>query len=74
MTQRSIASIVFAVIVLIELYFFFNESTPMTGSWYGNDLSVNNEAVKNQNMSYGILIGATILIGAIVTFSLPNKK
>lgn len=84
MTHRSLSVIIFAVIIVIELIVFMNLDTPTirsdretTGSGLSKFVSqfkVDHEAQTNQNEKYMILIGATLIVGGIVTFAMPNKN
>ncbi len=62
MTPRSISAMIFAIIVAIELFLFVAQPT-----------QIDYEAQQNQNIKYFGIIAATILVGGLVTFTLPNK-
>jgi uncharacterized protein involved in response to NO len=81
MNPRSLAAIIFAVILAIELLIFMSlsdvttrQSTGKSGFFASYETVTNRAATESQNQKYMVLIGATAVIGAIVTFSLPNKK
>lgn len=79
MSFRSIAAIILSVVVIVELIFFFNAPTPVTrtsstDTLFGGSSEIDYAAQTNQTIMYVILIGATIVVGSIITFSLPKKS
>lgn len=57
-----------------------NQETPRTtvstssGHWSGSKIVIDYEMKELQDRKYMILIGATLLGGGVLTFSLPTKK
>jgi hypothetical protein len=79
MNVRLAVAAVFLIIVIIEIALFLMAGTPTTYERSGNTLfggttTVNYDAKSAQDRMYMIIIGATILIGAVVTFSIPQEK
>lgn len=80
MNARSITALIFAVIVFVEIMIFINAPTPTvtvkTGTTlFGSTQSVTDyKAQSDSNVKYAVVIGSTILIGAIITFSLPSSS
>lgn len=90
MTYRAVSAIIFAGIVLLQLIVFMTLDTPTTQvanpgydpdrrntTLFGNSpttTGVDAAALQGQQVKYGIIIAGTILIGGVVTFSLPNKE
>jgi hypothetical protein len=84
LNYRVLSAIVFSLIIAIELLLLLNAPTPtesvITGKRKEGSLFaptkqvINYEAQNSLYTKYGIIIGATTLVGAIVTFSLANKN
>lgn len=78
--MRTLSACIFALIVAVELYFFLQSPTPMKnetsalGKWIAQNRVIDLDAKKDQNTKYSIIIGATILVGGIVTFSIPAGR
>lgn len=80
MTYRSLSGILVVIAVVVELYFFMNAPDPTKteqtglGKWIGSRVVVDYEAKQSREQKYMILIGATVIAGGVLTFSLPNRK
>ncbi|MDQ0896305.1 MULTISPECIES: hypothetical protein [unclassified Paenibacillus] len=82
MTKRSLSAIILSIIIAIEIFSFLNATVPTkvlprkegsTSSLFGATV-VDKAAQSRQNSNYGFLIGATIIVGGIITFLLSDNK
>jgi len=81
MTPRTISAIIFAIIVAIEIVLFAAQPTPLryvrnpnaVGGFSASYSTIDYEAQQNQSIKFIGVIAATILVGGLVTFSLPSK-
>lgn len=72
--MRAIAAILLALIVAVEAYLMLSYQPPK-GSVFDRQREVKQQRlVELNNQKYALLIGATILVGGIVVFSLPKGK
>lgn len=75
---RLISAIIFGLIVAFELYYYINLPTPYTttvvgeGKWKARKEIIDEVRINNQNTKYLILIGATLVVGTVVTFAIPS--
>lgn len=81
MSKRNISAIVFAIIVAIELIMFVTDTAPtktvstgQKGFFASSTTVIDHESRQDRNQKFITVIGATVLIGGILTFALPNKK
>lgn len=92
MTYRGVVSILFALIVAVEVFFFVRYDVPVnvltsketqsSGSGFtrfSNSSTTEKTIIDKspqeaRNQKYIIMIGATIIVGAIVTFAFPNHR
>lgn len=82
MTTRSLSAIIFGIVIFIELLVFITlpnitkrvEDGNTKGFFSGYATVTDNAAKQDRNIKYIVIIGATAVIGAIVTFSLKNEK
>lgn len=83
MNKRSLFASIFGIIIAIELISFMLQPTPYkqvrngekkTGLFSGYDTVTDYDAQKNTNTKFIVVIGATLLIGALITFNIPNTK
>lgn len=89
MNKRMLSSIIFSIIVAFELFLYIGSGTPTktestffpktNDSSWGAAKTVENVVIDTaandaNNKKYGIIILTTILVGALVTFNIPNEK
>lgn len=82
MTYRTLSALVFALIVFVEIMAFTNQDTPYKqvengqkkGFFSGYDTVIDKDARDASSQKHMVTIGATVLIGGIVTFAIPNSK
>jgi len=75
--MRAIAAILLALIVAVEAYLMLSYRPPTKGFEFNRDGQrefKQQRLVELNNQKYALLIGATILVGGIVVFSLPKGK
>jgi hypothetical protein len=82
--MRTISALVFAAIVVVEIVFFL-QAKPVYQTIPGERIGeshfssspktiIDYNAQKDTNTKYAVIIGATILIGGVVTFSIPAGR
>ena len=82
MTQKTLSAIVFSVLLAIELFSYMSQGelkkTIVTGErkgFFGGTSTVRDtDAEKDREKNALMLMGVTVLAGALITFTLPDKK
>jgi hypothetical protein len=82
MNPRMISALIFAVIIAVEILLFSTQSEPTklvnnpggSGLFGSKKTVVDFEAQESKNIQYGMIVLGTAAIGAIVTFSIKQKK
>jgi hypothetical protein len=85
MSKKSIASLILIIVIAFELYIFMSvdpvtknmqtrERTEGDSLFCCTEEVVDYEAQNQRNIKFSILIGATVIGGGIVVFSLKDRK
>jgi hypothetical protein len=81
MSKKGIVSLIFVGVLVVQILIFVSLDTPQkrgkiklsTGAEMTSPYNVTDyEAQKNRNMTFGLIIGATVIAGGIVIFSMKE--